>query len=71
MGNLHKIRVLNSCIDKIKQAFDNLYNVLSDKSLKEKDAIIDLVCDFRRLHQQSGFIAALKLTHRLSYKLNT
>ena len=71
MGNLYKIIVLNSCIDKIKQAFDDLYNALSDKSLKEKDAIIDLVCDLCRLHQQSGFIAALKLAHRLSHELNT
>jgi len=31
--------------DEIKQAFDDLYNALSDKTLKEKDAIIDLVCD--------------------------
>ena len=57
--------------DEIKQAFDDLYNALSDKTLKEKDAIIDLVCNLCRLHQQSGFIAALKLAHRLSHELNT
>jgi hypothetical protein len=57
--------------DEIKQAFDDLYNVLSDKSLKEKDAIIDLTCNLYRLHQQSGFIAALKLAHRLFHELNT
>ncbi len=57
--------------DEIKQAFDDLYNALSDKTLKEKDAIIDLVCDLCRLHQQSGFIAALKFSHRLSQELNT
>ena len=71
MGNLYKIKVLNGCIDKIKQAFDDLYNALSDKTLMEKDTIIDLVCNLCRLHQQSGFIAALKLAHRLSHELNT
>ena len=38
---------------------------------KEKGAIIDLVCNLCRLRQQSGFIAALKLAHRLSQELNT
>ena len=37
----------------------------------EQVAIIDLVCDLCRLHQQFGFIAALKLAHRLSQELNT
>ena len=59
------------CTDEIKQAFGELYNALSDKTHKEKDAIIDLVCNLCRLHQQSGFIAALKLAHRLSQELNT
>lgn len=58
-------------IREIEQAFDDLYNALSDKTLKEKDAIIDLVCTLCRLHQQSGFTAALKLAHRLSQELNT
>ena len=71
MGNLYKIIVLNSCIDKNKQAFDDLYNALSDKSLKEKDTIIDFVSNLCSLHQQSGFVAALKLAHRLSQELNT
>ena len=54
-----------------EKALDDLYNVLSDKTRKEKDAIIDLVCDLCRLHQQSGFIAGLKLAHSLSQELNT
>ena len=44
---------------------------MSDNFLQEKDAIIDLACNLCRLHQQSGFIAALKLAHRLSHELNT
>ena len=61
----------NQDTDEVKQAFDDLYNALSDKTLKEKDTIIDLTCNLCRLHQQSGFIAALKLAHRLSQELNT
>ena len=57
--------------DEIKQAFDDLYNTLSDKSLKEKDAIIDLTCNLCRLHQQSSFIDGLRLGIQLSQELNT
>jgi hypothetical protein len=45
--------------------------VVTGKTLKEKKTIIDLTCNLCRLHQQSGFIAALKLAHRLSHELNT
>ena len=65
--NTYYEHVCTDDTDEIKQAFDDL----SDKSLKEKDAVIDLVCNLCRLHQQSGFIAALKLAHRLSHELNT
>ena len=57
--------------NEIKKAFNDLDNALSEKNLKDKDTIIDLVCNLCRLHQQSGFIAALKLAHRLSHELNT
>ena len=56
--------------DEIKQGFDDLYNALHDKTLKEKDVIIDLVCNLCRLHQQSGFVDGLKLATRLSNELN-
>lgn len=56
--------------DEIKQGFDDLYNALHDKTLKEKDVIIDLVCNLCRLHQQSGFVDGLKLATRLSHELN-
>ena len=69
--NTYYEHVCTDDTDEIKQAFDDLYNALSDKTLKEKDAIIDLVCNLCRLHQQSGFTAALKLAHRLSQELNT
>ena len=31
--------------NKIKQAFDDLYHSTTDKTLKEKDEIIDAVCN--------------------------
>ena len=69
--NTYYEHVCTDDTDEIKQAFDDLYNALSDKSLKEKDTIIDLVCNLCRLHQQSGFTAALKLAHRLFQEMNT
>ena len=69
--NTYYEHVCTDDTDEIKQAFDDLYNALSDKSLKEKDAIIDLVCDLCRLHQQSGFIDGIRLGLCLSQELNT
>ena len=69
--NTYYEHVCTDDTDEIKQAFDDLYQSLSDKALKEKDAVIDLVCNLCRLHQQPGFIAALKLAHRLFQELNT
>ena len=43
----------------------------STETATESPTIIDLVCNLCRLHQQSGFIAALKFSHRLSQELNT
>ena len=67
--NTYYEHVCTDDTDEIKQAFDDLYNVLSDKTLKEKDAIIDLVCNLCRLHQQSGFIAGIQLGFRLVSEL--
>lgn len=68
--NTYYEHVCSDDTDEIKQAFDDLYNALPDKSLREKDVIIDLVCNLCRLHQQSGFINGLKIATRLSYELN-
>ena len=69
--NTYYEHVCTDDTDEIKQAFDDLYNTLSDKSLKEKDAIIDLTCNLCRLHQQSSFIDGLRLGIQLSQELNT
>ena len=55
--------------DEIRQAFDDLYNALSDKTLKEKEASIDLVCDLCRLHQQSGFIDGIRVGIKLQKEI--
>ena len=68
--NTYYEHVCTDDTDEIKQAFDDLYNALSDKSLKEKDAIIDLVCNLCRLHQQSGFIDGIKIGIRLALECN-
>ena len=67
--NTYYEHVCTDDTDEIKQAFDDLYNALSDKTLKEKDAIIDLVCDLCRLHQQSGFIDGIRLGLHLAQEL--
>ena len=56
--------------DEIKQAFDDLYHSMTGKILKEKNEIINAVCNLCRLHQQSGFVDGLKLATRLSHELN-
>ena len=67
--NTYYEHVCTDDTDEIKQAFDDLYNTLSDKTIKEKDTIIDLVCNLCRLHQQSGFIAGIQLGFRLAREL--
>ena len=57
--------------DEIKQAFDDLYHSMTGKTLKEKDEIIDAVCNLCRLHQQSGFTDGIRLGLKLSQELNT
>ena len=57
--------------DEIKQAFDELYHSMTGKTLKEKDEIIDMICNLCRLHQQTGFIDGIRLGLRLSQELNT
>ena len=67
--NTYYEHVCTDDTDEIKQAFDDLYNALSDKPLKEKDAIIDLTCNLCRLHQQSGFIDGIRLGLQLAQEI--
>ena len=69
--NTYYEHVCTDDTDEIKQAFDDLYNALSDKSLKEKDEVIYATCRLCSLHQQTGFIDGIHLGLRLSKELNT
>ena len=57
--------------DNIKQAFDELYQAMNGKTLREMDEIIYPVCALCRTHQQSGFVDGIKLGVLLSRELNT
>lgn len=55
--------------DEIKQAFEDLYQAMNDKPLREKDEIIDTVCRLCSLHQQAGFTDGIKVGIQLMKEL--
>ena len=55
--------------DEIKQAFDELYQAMTSKTLKEKDEVIYATCSLCSLHQQTGFIDGIRLGLRLAQEL--
>ena len=60
----------NSDTEEIKQAFEDLYEAMNDKTLREKDEVIYAVCRLCRGHQQTGFVDGIKLGILLSQELN-
>ena len=60
----------NSDSEEIKQAFEDLYEAMNGKSLREKDEVIYAVCRLCRGHQQTGFVDGIKLGILLSQELN-
>lgn len=63
----------HNCSDdsnEIKKAFDELYQAMNGKTIREMDEIIYPVCSLCRAHQQSGFTDGLKLGFLLSYELS-
>ena len=60
----------NSDSEEIKQAFEDLYEAMNDKTLREKDEVIYAVCRLCRSHQQAGFVDGVKLGVLLSQELN-
>ena len=60
----------NSDSEEIKQAFEDLYEAMNGKTLREKDEVIYAVCRLCRGHQQTGFIDGVKLGIYLSQELN-
>ena len=60
----------NSDTEEIKQAFEDLYEAMNGKTLREKDEVIYAVCRLCRGHQQTGFVDGIKLGILLSQELN-
>ena len=60
----------NADTDEVKQAFDELYQAMTGKTLKEKDEVIYVTCRLCSLHQQNGFVDGVKLGLYLSQELN-
>ena len=56
--------------DEIKQAFDELYQSMTGKTLKEKDEVICATCRLCSLHQQTGFVDGIRLSLKLAQELN-
>ena len=71
LHNTYYEHVCTDDTDEIKQAFDELYQSMTGKTLKEKDEVIYATCRLCSLHQQTGFIDGIKLAHRLFQELNT
>ena len=55
----------NADTDEVKQAFDELYQAMTGKTLKEKDEVIYATCRLCSLHQQSGFVDGIRIGLRL------
>ena len=61
----------NADTDEVKQAFDELNQAMTGKTLKEKDEVIYATCRLCSLHQQTGFSDGLKLGIRMAQEINT
>lgn len=59
----------NQDTDEVKQAFDELYQAITDKTLKEKDEVIYATCRLCSLHQQTGSIDGIRLGLCLAQEL--
>ena len=56
----------NQDTDEVKRAFDELYQSMTGKILKEKDDVIYATCRLCSLHQQTGFIDGIRLGLKLA-----
>ena len=63
----------NMSNDQIKKDFDDLYEAMNGKTLRECDQVIYPVCALCREHERNGFIHGVKvgllLRHELSMDL--
>ena len=60
----------NQDTDEVKQAFEDLYQSMTGKTLKEKDEVIYATCRLCSLHQQTGFIDGLRLGIKFAQEAN-
>ena len=60
----------NADTDEVKQAFDELYQSMTGKPLKEKDEVICATCRLCTLHQQTGFVDGIRIGIRLAWECN-
>ena len=60
----------NQDTDEIRRAFDELYQAMTGKILKEKDEVIYATCRLCSLHQQTGFIDSLRLGIKFAQEAN-
>ena len=54
----------------IKQDFEDLYEAMHGKTLREKDRVIDAVCRLCRDHEKVGFIESVKVGMSLAKEMN-
>ena len=52
------------------EGFEELYEAMNAKTLREKDEVIYAVCRLCRGHQQTGFVDGVNIGLRLSQELN-
>ena len=56
--------------DEIKAAFDELYQRMNGRTLREMDQIVDVVCALCKDHQMSGFADGIKVGLLLAKELH-
>lgn len=59
----------NADTEEVKQAFDELYQTMTGKTLKEKDEVIYATCHLCSLHQQTGFVDGIKVGIQLAQEI--
>ena len=69
---LYLVYVENSGVDndEIRQNFSNLYDALTDKTMRDIDDIIDIVCDLCCDHEKNGFIEGVKVGVKLAQEVD-
>ena len=69
---LYLVYVENSGVDsdEIRHNFSNLYAALKNKSLREIDDIIDIVCELCWDHEKNGFLEGVKVGMKLAQEVD-